>query len=150
MFLPLGPLATGALALLQLGEAAPRVLQAQGLGELAPVAVGIGLIGGVMLWGFGAWWLALATLATFRFLKKGLPFNLGWWGFTFPLGVFTAATFGLASLTHMPSFTTFGHILVAILALLWIMVTVRTAHGAWHGHLFQTPPLSKETGLPRT
>lgn len=149
MFLPLGPLGTGALALLQLGEAAPRVLQAQGLSELAPVAVGIGLVGGVMLWGFGAWWLALATLTTLRFRKKGLPFNLGWWGFTFPLGVYTAATFGLAALTHMAFFTDLGHVLVVALVALWLLVTSHTAHGAWHGHLFQTPALSKETGLPR-
>ncbi len=149
MFLPLGPLATGALALLQLGEATPRVLAAQGLAELAPVALGLGLVGGVMLWGFGAWWLALATLTTLRFLKTGLPFNLGWWGFTFPLGVFTAATFGLAALTHLAFFATFGQLLVVVLAALWLVVTARTVHGAWHGHLFQTPPLSKETGLPR-
>ena len=149
MFLPLGPLGTGALALLQLGEAAPRVLQAQGLSELAPVAVGISLVGGVMLWGFGAWWLALATLTTLRFLKEGLPFTLGWWGFTFPLGVYTAATFGLAALTHMAFFTDLGHVLVVALVALWLLVTSRTAHGAWHGHLFQTPALSKETGLPR-
>ncbi|GGR15795.1 TDT family transporter [Deinococcus ruber] len=150
MFLPLGPLGTGALALLQLGEAAPRVLQAQGLSELAPVAVGLGLVGGVMLWGFGAWWLALATLTTLRFLKQGLPFNLGWWGFTFPLGVYTAATFGLATLTHMAFFTGLGHGLVVALAVLWLLVTTRTIHGAWHGHLFQTSAPSKETGLPRT
>jgi len=150
MFLPLGPLATGALALLQLGEAAPRVLAAQGLGELAPVTMGLGLVGGVMLWGFGAWWLALATLTTVRFLKQGLPFNLGWWGFTFPLGVFTAATFGLGALTHMAFFIDFGHVLVVALAFLWLLVTARTAHGAWHGHLFQSPALSRETGLPGT
>ncbi len=150
MFLPLGPLETGALALLQLGEAAPRVLQAQGLGELAPVAVGIGLVGGVMLWDFGAWWLALATLTTVRFLKMGLPFNLGWWGFTFPLGVFTAANFGLAALTYMAFFTTLGHVLVVALVALWLLVTSHRAHGAWHGHLFLTSPLSKGTDLPRT
>ncbi|WP_237725074.1 C4-dicarboxylate ABC transporter [Deinococcus alpinitundrae] len=78
MFLPLGPLGTGALALLQLGAAAPRVLAAQNLGELAPVVTGAGLLGALVLWGFGAWWLALATLTTLRFLKTGLPFNLGW------------------------------------------------------------------------
>jgi C4-dicarboxylate transporter/malic acid transport protein len=148
MFLPLGPLATGALALLQLGEAAPRVLGAQGLGELAPVAVGLGLLGGVILWGFGAWWLALATLTTIRFLKRGLPFNLGWWGLTFPLGVFTAATFGLASLTHMAFFASLGNGLVMALALLWLLVSIRTLHGVWRGHLFQALPLSRETGLP--
>ncbi|AFD28033.1 MULTISPECIES: TDT family transporter [Deinococcus] len=149
MFLPLGPLATGALALLQLGEAAPRILAAQGLSELTPVLLGLGLAGGLVLWGFGAWWLALATLTTLRFARQGLPFNLGWWGLTFPLGVYTAATFGLGALTHLTVFTVLGHVFVVTLAALWVLVTVRTVHGAWHGHLFQTPPLSRETGLPR-
>ena len=149
MFLPLGPLGTGALALLQLGEAAPRLLAAQGLGELAPVAPGVGLLGALMLWGFGAWWLALATLTTRRFVKGGLPFNLGWWAFTFPLGVYAAATFSLGHLTHLAFFTHLGELLVVVLAALWLLVTVRTAHGAWHGELFQTLALSRETGLPR-
>ncbi|ULH17914.1 TDT family transporter (plasmid) [Deinococcus sp. KNUC1210] len=150
MFLPLGPLASGALALVQLGEAVPRVFQAQGLGELTTAVVGIGLIGGVMLWGFGAWWLALATLTTLRYLKRGLPFNLGWWGFIFPLGVFTAASFGVGTLTQLAFFIHVGHLLVVTVALLWIMVTARTAHGAWHGSLFQTSLRSNETELPHS
>jgi len=148
MFLPLGPLGTGALALLQLGAAAPRVLAAQHLGELAPVVTGTGLLGALVLWGFGAWWLALATLTTLRFLKTGLPFNLGWWGLTFPLGVYTASTFGLAALTHLAFFNTLGQVMVALLAALWLLVAGRTLHGAWHGHLFQSQPISSETGQP--
>ena len=62
--------------------------------------------------------------------------------------MYTAATFALAALTHLDFFTTLGHVLVVILAALWILVTARTTHGAWHGHLFQSPSLSKETGLP--
>lgn len=149
MFLPLGPLATGALALLQLGEAAPRVLAAQGLGELAPVLTGLGLAGGLVLWGFGAWWLALATLTTLRFVRLGLPFNLGWWGLTFPLGVYTAATFGLGALTHLDVFTHLGHVFVVVLTALWGLVTAHTLRGVWRGELFGVPPLSRETGLPR-
>ncbi|ABF44268.1 C4-dicarboxylate transporter/malic acid transport protein (plasmid) [Deinococcus geothermalis DSM 11300] len=149
MFLPLGPLATGALALLQLGEAAPRVLSAQELGDLAPTFTGLGLAGGLILWGFGAWWLALATLTTGRFVRTGLPFNLGWWGLTFPLGVYTAATYALGTLTRLSAFTTLGHILVGVLAGLWFLVAARTLHGALRGHLFQTPPAARETGLPR-
>jgi hypothetical protein len=30
--------------------------------------------------GYGAWWLGLAGLKTIRYLREGLPFNLGWWG----------------------------------------------------------------------
>ena len=52
----------------------------------ATSAFGLGVIGEFILWGYGAWWLALAMLKTLRYLREGLPFNLGWWGFTFPLG----------------------------------------------------------------
>lgn len=149
MFLPLGPLGTGALALLQLGEAAPRVLAAQGLGELGPVLTGAGLLGGLVLWGFGTWWLALATLTTLRFIRQGLPFNLGWWAFTFPLGVFTASTFSLGSLTHLGFFTGLGDVFVPVLAVLWLLVTVRTAHSVWRGELLGKVPALPAIGLPR-
>ena len=140
MFLPLGPLATGALALLHLGGAAPRVLAAQGLGALAPTLGGLGLVGGLVLWGFGAWWLALATLTTLRSARRGLPFNLGWWALTFPLGVYAAATSGLGTLTNLEVFTVLGRLFVVVLAALWLLVAARTVRGAWQGHLFRTPP----------
>ncbi|GHF47479.1 C4-dicarboxylate transporter/malic acid transport protein [Deinococcus metalli] len=150
MFLPLGPLATGALALLQLGDAAPRVLAAQGLGALAPTLTGMGLVGGLVLWGFGGWWLALATMTTLHVLRRGLPFNLGWWGLTFPLGVYAAATFSLGALTHLNVFSTLGHVLVTALTALWTLVTVRTVRGACSGHLFAAALLPREQGLPAT
>ena len=43
-------------------------------------------------WGFGLWWLAIAVSLLVRYLRAGgLPFHLGWWAFTFPLGAFTVA-----------------------------------------------------------
>lgn len=146
MFLPLGPLGTGALALLQLGEAAPRVLAAQGLGDLAPALVGLGLVGALVLWGFGVWWLALATLTTCRFLRLGLPFNLGWWGLTFPLGVFTAATFGLAALTRAAFFGHLGLLLLLALLALWGVVTARTIGAARSGLLFRPVSSTEQPG----
>lgn len=65
---------------------------------MGEVASGLGLIAGVTLWGFGFWWMLMALLITARYLREGIPFNLGWWGFTFPLGVFALTTLKLASL----------------------------------------------------
>ncbi|WP_237725073.1 hypothetical protein [Deinococcus alpinitundrae] len=65
-----------------------------------------------------------------------------------PAGVYTASTFGLAALTHLAFFSTLGQVMVALLAALWVLVAGRTLHGAWHGHLFQSQPLSSETGQP--
>ena len=53
------------------------------------VAFGLGVVGGLVLWGYGAWWLMLAVMKTAFYLRSGMPFNLGWWGFTFPLGVYS-------------------------------------------------------------
>jgi tellurite resistance protein TehA-like permease len=124
------------------------VLAAQGRGELGPILTGAGLLGGLVLWGFGTWWLALATLTTLRFIRQGLPFNLGWWAFTFPLGVFTASTFSLGSLTHLGFFTGLGEVFVPVLAVLWLLVTVRTAHSVWRGELLGKVPALPTTGLP--
>lgn len=144
-WLTLGPIGTGALGLLVLGADAPAILAANGLEAVGPVALGLGIIGGIMLWGYGAWWLALALLKTARYLREGLPFNLGWWGFTFPLGVYALATLALAKMTGLLLFTVAGAGLVVALAAFWLVVAARTLDGAWKTTLFVAPCLA---GLP--
>ena len=140
-WLALGPIGTGALGLLLLGADAPRVFAAAGLSSVGDVAFGIGVIGGTILWGYGAWWLLLAILKTITHALDSLPFNLGWWGFTFPLGVYSLATLALAQTMHVAFFSVVGAVLVTCLAAFWIVVAARTAHGAWHGYLFFAPCL---------
>ena len=139
-WLALGPIGTGALALVLLGGDAPAVFAVAGLPDVGKVAVGLGMIGGTMLWGYGAWWLLLAILKTGRYLREGLPFNLGCWGFTFPLGVYSLATLALARATRLAFFSVIGSILVVCLAALWFVVMVLTIVGAWDGHLLVGPP----------
>ncbi len=112
------------------------------MGEIGTVAHGIGLIGGLIFWAYGAWWLIMAVATTLTYLRGGLPFNLGWWGFTFPLGVFTLATFQLGAQTGMGAFTTLATGLSIALALLWATVATRTLAGAYHGRLFVDPGLA--------
>ncbi len=114
---------------------------AAGLPGVGEVAAGIGLIGGVVLWGYGAWWLLLAILTTVRYVRQGMPFNLGWWGFTFPLGVYAVATLTLARQTHLTVLAAIGGGFVVCLALLWLVVAARTLHGAWNRYLFVSPCL---------
>jgi tellurite resistance protein TehA-like permease len=40
----------------------------------------------MFLWGFATWWLLLALASVGTCLRKGIPFNLGWWGAIFPMG----------------------------------------------------------------
>ena len=138
-WLALGPIGTGALGMLVLGADAPAILAANGLGGVGFVAQGIGVIAGISLWGFGLWWLLLATLITIRYFRAGVPFNLGWWGYTFPLGVYAVATFKLGATLHLDFFGIVGTVLTAVLAVMWALVASQTLAGAWKGHLFVSP-----------
>ncbi|MFV5385984.1 TDT family transporter [Acinetobacter junii] len=140
-WLCLGPIGTGALALLLLGQQAPRVLNAVGLEELATIVPALGVIGGLVLLGFGLWWFGIAVLTTVRHARTGIPFNLGWWGLTFPFGVFILAIFNLA---HQLQFNFLTYIAVAlsiVLLALWALVMKKTVVGAYSGQLFFSPCL---------
>ena len=138
-WLALGPIGTGALGMLLLGGDAPAIFAANGMPGVGEMANGLGLIAGITLWGFGLWWMLIAVLITLRYLRAGIPFNLGWWGFTFPLGVYALATLKLASLLHLAFFSVFGSVLVVALALMWLIVAKRTVQGAYKGELFVSP-----------
>ena len=140
-WLPLGPLATGCLGLLTVGQAAPAAFTGTPLAAAAELAHGIGLVGGLALWGAGLWWLVIATLFTRHYIRDNMAFNLGWWGFTFPLGVFALATLELLRLTELSFFALVGLVLSVQLAAIWLLVLQRTLRGVWHGELFQAPCL---------
>jgi C4-dicarboxylate transporter/malic acid transport protein len=140
-WLTLGPIGTGALGLLTLGLAAPAAFAGTSLSATAMVAREIGLIGGLLLWGVGLWWLATAVLFTVRYSREGLPFNLGWWGFTFPLGVYTVATLGLYRATGFAAFAFVGAVLATMLGGFWVVVLSRTLRGLARGELFHAPCL---------
>jgi tellurite resistance protein TehA-like permease len=140
-WLPLGPLATGCLGLLSMGQAAPLAFAGTPLVSAAELARDLGLIGGLALWGAGLWWLVIATLFTRHYIRDNMPFNLGWWGFTFPLGVFALATFELQAVTGLSFFAFIGLLLAVQLAAVWTLVFSRTLAGVWHGELFQAPCL---------
>jgi tellurite resistance protein TehA-like permease len=79
---------------------------------------------------------------TLRYLPDGLPFNIGWWGFTFPLGVYAVGTLTPAKATQVGMIANFSIVLVAMLAVFWVVVAARTLLGAWRGDLFVAPCLT--------
>jgi C4-dicarboxylate transporter/malic acid transport protein len=145
-WLALGPISTGAFGLMVLGADAPAIFAANGLSGVGEIASGLGLIAGIILWGVGVWWLLMAVLITVRYLRNGLPFNLGWWGFTFPLGVFALTTLKLGAVLNLGFFSILGSVLVTGLALLWLVIMRRTLIGAYKGELFVSPCIA---GLSR-
>ncbi|MEK1911162.1 MAG: TDT family transporter [Pseudomonas chlororaphis] len=138
-WLALGPIGTGGLGMLLLGADAPAIFAANGMAAIGEIAEGLGLVAGITLWGFGLWWMLVALLITLRYLRDGIPFNLGWWGFTFPLGVYALTTLKLAATLNLTFFAVFGSLLVLALALMWLLVGKRTLQGAYRGELFVSP-----------
>ncbi|KAB8203735.1 voltage-dependent anion channel [Aspergillus parasiticus] len=88
VFLPLDPLSQGSFGILKLGKAARTIfpqthtLQASS----SDVFYTVGSLVALILWAFALVWLFFALASIVR--CKSFPFNIGWWGFTFPLGVF--------------------------------------------------------------
>lgn len=148
-WLTLGPLGTGALGLLLLGNASKTAFAGTNFVHVADFLSSFGFITGLLLWGYGLWWYVMAWLITIKFFKEGLPFNMGWWGFTFPVGVFTAATLQLWHVTGYEAFRILGILFSIQLMVFWVLVFVKTLKGMWSGYLFQAPCLSEETGLPK-
>ena len=140
-WLALGPIGTAALALLVLGHQAPMLMASLGLAQLGQLFQQAGILASLILLGFGLWWLGIAVLTTLHHAKQDLPFNLGWWGLTFPLGVYTLAILTLAQQLNLVFLYAVGYAFAAILMLLWSLVATKTAHGFYQGHLFFSPCL---------
>ncbi|CAG7956549.1 unnamed protein product [Penicillium nalgiovense] len=140
-FLPLGPLGQGGFGIQKLGMAAQKVFPLTGTlrSGSGDTFYDIGFLMGLLLWSFGCLWLFFAVAAIIR--SKKFPFNLGWWGFTFPLGVFTTCTNQLG--VEMPSrfFRILGTILSVCVLLLWILVSLFTLKGVFNRSLFVAPCL---------
>ncbi|OLP57595.1 C4-dicarboxylate ABC transporter [Xaviernesmea oryzae] len=143
-WLALGPIGTGALGLLVMSQTGPAVLSANGLASVAPAFGGASFLGAILLWGYGIWWLATAVLITLRYLREGLPFNIGWWGYTFPLGVFAVATLRLSTMVPMSSIAIFGAVLVTALVCMWLLVAAKTIKGTLDRSLFVSPCLKAD------
>lgn len=71
-----------------------------------PILYVLGIFISLLMWSFGLVWLVCA-LATIMY-SSPFPFNMGWWGFTFPLGVYAANTMELGKVLDLMFFKVFG------------------------------------------
>ena len=138
VFLPLAPIGQGSFALMQLGKVALATFPVTATFEddTGRFFYNFGNYVALIIWGYGLVWLffALASISRSQF-----PFNMGWWGFTFPLGVYAAATAFLAK--DLPSlfFKVLGTILSVMVVLLWLIVSLMTLQRAATGKMFFAP-----------
>lgn len=95
----------------------------------------------LLFWGFGVWWLVMASLLTLSARAAGqLPFALSWWGFTFPLGAFVAESLRLTQLLGWGSIFAIGVVAWLLLCFLWTSTLYRTVRGVASGAVFQPHP----------
>ncbi|MBF6331239.1 TDT family transporter [Nocardia transvalensis] len=128
---PLGQSVTAAGLLANTGPQALPHLYASGLEVFAVVY-------GVVVWGFAMLWLALAIAITAR-ERATMPFNLTWWGFTFPLGTCVTGSTVLYTRTGATVFAIVSVALYALLLAAWTVVAARTADGVLTGTLLRPP-----------
>ncbi len=149
LWIVLGPLGQSITAASLLGASAHLALRPQ-------IAAGMGVMSilyGVPMWGFATLWIAIATLLTARAIRRGFPFAMTWWSFTFPVGTYVTGTSGLALHTGLPAFAVAAVIAYAGLLCAWSLVAARTVHGSLRGDLLLPPEAPardsiRQVGLP--
>jgi tellurite resistance protein TehA-like permease len=107
VFLPLGPVGQGGFASMMLGKVAKDVFPKTG--TLHPLAGDflyiIGFAVALIFWGFGLVWFFFAVASISR---SKFPFNMGWWGFVFPTGVYVMSTITMGNELPSPFFKILG------------------------------------------
>jgi C4-dicarboxylate transporter/malic acid transport protein len=133
LWIGLGPVGVGVLALLALAHAGTSVF-----GASAGTITAVSQLAATGLWGFGVWWLASAIALLIRYLRAGaLPYSLGWWAFTFPLGAFTVATLTLGRAWDTSVIEGFAVLLYLTLVAFWLLVVTGTVRGLRTGKVWQ-------------
>ncbi|WP_443076390.1 C4-dicarboxylate ABC transporter [Streptomyces sp. NBC_01716] len=138
LFLVLGPLGQSTTAVGHLAEAAPGAL-----GSSSPYLSALdafALLYGVPVLGFALLWLALAVAMVVRGARRGMPFSMTWWAFTFPVGTCVTGAAGLGSTTGPAALTWLAFALFALLTAAWAVAWTRTVHGLVSGVLPAAPP----------
>jgi len=147
-FLPLGPLGQGAFGIIKMGESGRRVFPAvnfMGIDGVGDIVYVISTLVGLILWGFGMWWLvhAVSSVLIRVTTSGGIEHNMGFWGFIFPLGVYTAATIALGAAIPSTFFSWLSVVFIIILVILYLYVAGGTVKGIVTGKLLVAPCLSE-------
>jgi C4-dicarboxylate transporter/malic acid transport protein len=130
MWVTLGPIGVGVLALINLVKNSPFATVKEPF-----------LVVGFLLWGSGIWWVLMSLLITLHYLTKlKLPYAMSWWAFTFPLGAYVAASHVISKSLNLPLIDYIGFGLFWLLVFFWTITLARTVVGVGQGTLFRSPP----------
>jgi tellurite resistance protein TehA-like permease len=114
-------------------------------GELvkAPYGEGLEALGvayGLPVIGFALAWMAIAATITVRTARRGLPFSMTWWSFTFPVGTVATGASVLATQTGARPFAWLAVGIFGLLLVAWATTLAKTARLAWTGAAFLPAP----------
>ncbi|ORY16795.1 voltage-dependent anion channel [Clohesyomyces aquaticus] len=151
LLLPIGPLGLSGFSLIALGKVArhsfavndviPKVAHA---GDFFYM---ISLVVGIILWGFALVWFIVAIIMIVTAFP--FPFNMGWWGFVFPVGVFTLLTISIGEEFEFKFFKILSCVLTGACVLMWLIIAARTVKRAASGKMFFAPCLGTDLFLKR-
>lgn len=145
-FLPLGPVGQGAYAFIRLAQASKKASAATGFlgsANANEVVFVMSTILALMLWGMGLWWLFHGMYSVVvRRLHGRLRFNMGFWGFIFPLGVFNSATYALSEAMPSMFLGYLAMVFLVALILLYVWVVIGTLYNTYKGTLRMSPCLT--------
>ncbi|MFD4116057.1 TDT family transporter [Streptomyces niveus] len=130
LFLVLGPLGQSTTAAGHFAGATPAFA----------VPETFAVLYGVPVLGFALLWLALAGAMVVRAVRRGMPFSMTWWAFTFPVGTCVTGAAGLARVTGLAALSWLAFGLFALLTAAWAVAWTRTVHGLVSGALPAAPP----------
>jgi len=157
-FIPLGPPGMSAFSLIQLAEVGLRVFnkdQFAGITNAAEVVYVSSVITALCVWGFGLWWLLHAVLSVLvqqmfsgsaSITSSSTPtssgrsgsvaqFNIGYWAYTFPLGVYCLGAMSLADALQSSPLAWVAMVLLVTLLMLLAAVSYATVCGILRGSL---------------
>jgi C4-dicarboxylate transporter/malic acid transport protein len=136
LWIVLGPLGQSVTAANLLGGVAHLALPA----PYAQALQAFGVVFGVPVIGFALFWATLATAITVRTARRGLPFSLTWWSFTFPVGTCVTGLSALAAHTGSVALAALAVAAYGGLLAAWAIVATRTFHGSVVRGTLLAPP----------
>jgi tellurite resistance protein TehA-like permease len=90
----------------------------------------------LVIWGLGLFWLCNAVLTILHLAsKRTIPFGMGWWSFTFPIGVFATATTQFGTELGSGAFNIIGTFISLCVVALWLLCMAFTLKEGWKGPL---------------
>ncbi len=124
----LGPIGVGTISLMGIADVSKQI-------GLIESTSGIYLLS-LVLWGFGIFAFLLTLMVNGRYLREaGVPFSLSWWAFIFPLAAYAMSSFSVAAYLGLPVVLWYAGILTLLLAVLWVVVFLRSLVATLRGEL---------------